>query len=189
MRVLTAGQMRGVDLRAIEELGIPGMVLMENASVGVADGLNVIAGEWQLIKSRTAGTVLTPHPGEAARWLGISAAEIQQDRMTAARELADRSGAVVVLKGFRSLVAAPDGAIWINPTGNSGMATGGSGDVLTGLITALLGKGYDAVAAACVGVYAHGLAGDLMAEKKGRSGLAASDLVDGLAEVWQRWEV
>ncbi len=154
-----------------------------------ADALNVLAGQWQLLRDRNAPSVLTPHPGEAARWFDISAAEIQQDRMAWATKMAARSQSVVVLKGFRTLIAEPDGGLWINPTGNSGMATGGSGDVLTGLLTALLGRGYDPLAAALLGVFVHGAAGDVAARRHSRAGLAAGDLISALSEVWRAWEV
>ena len=152
-----------------------------------ADALNVVAGEWDLLKARCGPTVLTPHPGEAARWLGATAQEIQEDRLGAARHLAQKSGAVVVLKGYRTLIADPDGSLWINPTGNSGMATGGSGDVLTGLLTALSGQGHDPLSAARLAVYLHGLAGDIVAERTGRAGLAAGDLPAAVAEIWREW--
>ncbi len=153
-----------------------------------ADALNVLAGNWQLLRDRKGPTVLTPHPGEAARWLDVTAGQIQQDRLAWAGEMAARSGSVVVLKGFRTLIAEPAGSLWINPTGNSGMATGGSGDVLTGLLTALLGRGYDPLASALLAVYAHGAAGDIAADRHGRVGLAARDLITALKEVWSGWE-
>ena len=172
---------RAVVEKLVSELAVP--VVLD------ADALNVLAGEWQLLRDRQGPTILTPHPGEAARWLGVTAAEIQEDRIARVSEMASRSGAIVVLKGFRSLIAEPDGGIWINPTGNSGMATGGSGDVLTGLLTALLGRGYDPLEASLLAVYAHGAAGDIAAGRHGRAGLAARDLVSALKDVWSRWEV
>jgi len=114
------------------------------------------------------------------RLLARSAAAVQADRLEAAQELARESGAVVVLKGQRTLVARPDGRAAVNPTGNPGMATGGSGDVLSGLLGALLARGGDAFEAACAGVYLHGAAGDDVAARLGPEGLLAGDLGEAL---------
>ncbi|MDA8020072.1 MAG: NAD(P)H-hydrate dehydratase [Thermoanaerobaculia bacterium] len=154
-----------------------------------ADGLNAFVGHLEMVRGRAAPTVLTPHPGEAGRLLGMSAAEVQADRLGAVRNLARETSAVVVLKGHRSLVAQPisdsdEAEVWINPTGNAGMATGGSGDVLAGILTALLARKLDAAAAARVAVYVHGLAGDLAAEEHGETALTAGDLVRSLAPAW-----
>jgi NAD(P)H-hydrate epimerase len=137
--------------------------------------------------------IVTPHPGEAARLLGTDTASVQADRAGAAAELARRYGAVAVLKGHRTLVAAPmpardhgaapvpaEIAITENTTGNPGMATGGSGDALTGLILAFCAQGMPAADAARAGVYIHGLAGDLAAAEKGEYGMIASDIVSFL---------
>ncbi len=126
-----------------------------------ADGLNAFAGRAGLLAARPAPTVVTPHPGEMGRLLGIGTAEVQADRPAAARRAAAASGAVVVLKGSLTLIAAPGGGLHVNPTGNPGMASGGSGDVLTGILGALLAQGLEALDAARLGVYLHGLAGDL----------------------------
>lgn len=145
-----------------------------------ADALNLAANEPSLIKAiREAGqrVILTPHPGEAARLLGIRSQEVQADRLSAARMLAEKTGAVTVLKGAGTLVATPDHNSYINTTGNPGMATGGTGDVLAGVIGALAGQGCTCLAAAKAGAYLHGLAGDLAAEAMGEYGLIASDLV------------
>ncbi|MBS3734213.1 MAG: NAD(P)H-hydrate dehydratase [Phycisphaerae bacterium] len=153
-----------------------------------ADGLNNLAGlsGWQTVRS--CPLILTPHPGEMARLTGRDASDIQSDRETAARQaVLDWAGSprpgcapfVVVLKGAGTVVT--DGRrVYVNDTGNPGMATGGAGDVLTGLIAALLGQGMLPFEAACLGVYAHGLAGDLAAAALGRLGLIASDLLDFL---------
>lgn len=145
-----------------------------------ADGLNAFAGRAARLRERTAPTVLTPHPGELGRLLGCSVDEIAADRVAAARRAADASGAVVVLKGHRSLIADPGGDVWINPTGNPGMASGGTGDVLTGLLGALLAQGYEALEGAQLGVFLHGLAGDRVAEREGERGMRAGDLVAAL---------
>jgi NAD(P)H-hydrate epimerase len=115
-----------------------------------------------------------------ARLLGSSTAEVQSDRVGAARSLAERTGAVVVLKGYRSLVCTPAGSVAVNPTGNAGMASGGTGDVLTGLIAALVGQGLEPAEAARAGVFLHGEAGDLAAAELGEVALIASDLIERL---------
>jgi NAD(P)H-hydrate epimerase len=119
--------------------------------------------------------VLTPHPGEAARLLGVATSEIQADRFAAARALAQKHRAVVVLKGAGSLIADPEGRVAVCPWGNPGMASGGMGDVLTGVIAGLLAQGLEAWDAACLGVGLHARAGDLAA-RAGERGLLASDL-------------
>jgi NAD(P)H-hydrate epimerase len=155
-----------------------------------ADALNIIAGRSGAEKPIRAETVITPHPGEAARLLGVTAADIQADRRGAASELAKRYGAVAVLKGHGTLVAAPppaDGAgqsseIFENTTGNPGMATAGSGDTLTGVITAFAAQGMSALDAAVAGVFIHGLAGDLAAAARGEYGLIATDIMNALPD-------
>lgn len=140
-----------------------------------ADGLNALAGDDVLLRSLKK-KIFTPHPGEMARLLGKTAGEILQDPVQAAREGAARWDAVVVLKSTPTVVALPNGQVFLNTTGNEGMATGGCGDVLTGTIAALLGQGLDLGQAACCGVYLQGLAGDLAAGHR-KIGLAAGDLV------------
>lgn len=142
-----------------------------------ADGINAFAGRAGELADREYETVLTPHPGELGRLLGITTAEVQADRIGAARRAASETGAVVVLKGHRTLVATPEGELHINPTGNPGMASGGTGDVLTGLIAGLLAQDLGALDAARLGVYLHGSAGDLVAAEYGEVSLAAGDLV------------
>lgn len=147
-----------------------------------ADGLNAFALGGKRSRARLkAGRhplVLTPHPGEAARLLDCETREIQADRLEAAGELARGTGATVVLKGHRTLVAMPDGHVAVNATGNSGMATGGTGDVLTGMIGAWLARGLSSWDASRLGVFAHGLAGDLAARRTGEEGMIAGDLID-----------
>ncbi len=145
-----------------------------------ADGLNAFAGDAAALAARKAPTVLTPHPGELARLVGETVAAIEADRPAAAARAAQTTGAIVVLKGHRTLVATPEGEVFINPTGNPGMASGGSGDVLTGLLAALLAQSYEPLAAAQLAVYLHGAAGDLAAEAIGEVGLRASDLIEML---------
>ena len=124
--------------------------------------------------------MVTPHPGEMARLIGAETAAVQRRRLDVARGLAAESRAVVVLKGYRTLVADPEGRAGVNPTGNPGMATGGTGDVLSGILGALLARGLDAWTAATAGVYVHGLAGDVAAARFGQESLLAGDLIDAL---------
>ncbi|MBS4021628.1 MAG: NAD(P)H-hydrate dehydratase [Dethiobacter sp.] len=149
-----------------------------------ADALTALARHPKLAESREADTVITPHPGEAARLLGCSVAEVQSDRPGAALSLAKRYRAVAVLKGAHTLVAAPDGSLALNTTGNSGMATGGSGDVLTGLLAALLAQGLAPFDAARAAVYLHGVAGDQAAAAIGQDALIAGDLLDWIPHAW-----
>ncbi len=146
-----------------------------------ADGLNLLRGDLDVIKKAKADIIITPHPGEAAKLLGRKTAEINRDRLQSARELAASAGAVTVLKGAGSVVATPDGETYINTTGNPGMATAGSGDVLSGVIAALLGQGLSLKAAAIAGVYLHGLAGDIAKNFMGEYGLIASDIANMMA--------
>lgn len=148
-----------------------------------ADALTVLAGEPAALAGRPdRPVVVTPHPGEMARLTGLSTAEVQADRVGTARAFAVAHGVFVVLKGHRTLVAGPDGAVSINPTGNPGMATGGSGDVLTGMIAAWLGQGLSPRDACDIAVYLHGAAGDLAADDVGEVALTAADLIAELGE-------
>jgi len=148
-----------------------------------ADALNAVAGRTDLLGKVKVPLVLTPHPGEMGRLTGLSVASIQQDRLNLARRWSSEWGAVLVLKGCRSIIASPDGTTYINPTGNPGMATGGSGDVLTGVIAGLLAQGMEVSRAAAAGVYLHGLAGDRAALEKGMLGLVAGDILHSLPGV------
>lgn len=143
-----------------------------------ASALNAFAARAAELNPRALPRVITPHPGELARLLGSDTKSIGKDRIAAAREAARVSKCVVVLKGYQSLVAEPDGHVFVNPTGNPGMATGGMGDVLAGMIAALLARDTDPLDAACAGVYLHGLAGDILAEELGDTGLMATELAD-----------
>lgn len=151
-----------------------------------ADGLNALAGHLRLLSALahplSAVRILTPHPGEFSRLTGKSAAYVQKNRETLAKSFASDYNTVLVLKGYRTVVAAPDKKIYVNSTGNPGMATAGSGDVLTGMIAALLGQGLSAFEAAKLGVYLHGLAGDLAAKEKTQGGLIASDIIAKIPE-------
>lgn len=159
-----------------------------------ADGLNALASDPDAVAVRKAPTVLTPHPGECARLLGISPADVQVDRLTAVRSVAEKYGAIVVLKGARTLVcdgrqgSPAEYPIGINATGNPGMATGGSGDTLTGIIGALMGQGLDAFDAAQLGVYLHGCAGDISAAEHGEIGLVAGDIISALPQAIRNFQ-
>lgn len=156
-----------------------------NAPVVIdADGLNALAPWPEDLKgSDEALIIITPHPGEMARLTGKANAEIVADRINAARKFATKHRVVTVLKGSRTIIAGPDGEVYVNPTGNAGMATAGSGDVLTGLIAGLLAQQpQSALEATVAGVYLHGLAGDLAAGKLGMRPLIASDIIANLSE-------
>jgi hydroxyethylthiazole kinase-like uncharacterized protein yjeF len=145
-----------------------------------ADGLNNLALDLDRLKRARTPPVLTPHPGEMSRLTGKSTAAIAQDRVGIARDFALQHRCYLVLKGARSVIATPRGKAYINPTGNPGMASGGMGDVLAGMLGALAGQGFDLEDAVKLGVFLHGLVGDRAAAEKGEIGLIASDIVDGL---------
>jgi len=147
-----------------------------------ADGLNCLGNGLALLSGRRDPTIITPHPGELARLMDTTVEAIQADRVDAARRAASAANAVVVLKGAGTVIAQPSAEVWINLTGNSGMASGGMGDVLTGVIAAFLAGGARPVEAAVAGAYYHGLAADTAAED-GMRGLAAADVAWALQEV------
>ncbi|OSM06875.1 NAD(P)H-hydrate dehydratase [Magnetofaba australis] len=153
-------------------------------TVADADALNALAREpialAQVLEQRRAPLILTPHPGEMARLINKEVASVQAARLPLARETAQRWGVWLLLKGAGSVIAAPDGRVWINSTGNHGLAAGGSGDLLTGIVAGLLSQGWSAEQALRAGVYWHGRAADLVAEKRGAAGLAARDLLPEL---------
>lgn len=154
-----------------------------------ADALNALADEPARLKGAAAPVIITPHPGEMARLARLSTAEVQADRIGVARRFSDEHRVTVVLKGARTVIADVSGAVAVNPTGNPGMATGGSGDVLTGLCAALVAQGLTPGSAACSAVFVHGLAGDRMSARRGQMGLVATDLLEGIAKVWTSWGV
>jgi NAD(P)H-hydrate epimerase len=143
-----------------------------------ADGLNSLSPWAENLRGSTdLPLILTPHPGEMARMIGKPVADVVRNRIEAARKFATAHEAILVLKGSRTLTAAPDGEVYVNPTGNSGMATGGTGDVLTGIIAALVAqKRDDPVGATIAAVYLHGLAGDIAASRAGTRAMIASDI-------------
>ena len=156
--------------RVIRETGIP-MVID-------ADAINALADSPELLRDRKSATILTPHPGEMSRLTGKSTAEVQQDRIGTARDFAITYGVYLILKGAHTVIAEPSGAVYISPTGNPGMATGGTGDALTGIIAGLIAQGVEPADAAKLGVYLHGLAGDIAAQETGMVGMIAGDLIE-----------
>ncbi|MDR1028186.1 MAG: NAD(P)H-hydrate dehydratase [Clostridiales Family XIII bacterium] len=174
----------GTDEGAVKTLE---SVLGAYAGIAVidADALNIMAARGLDLRKSAVRAIFTPHAGEAARLLGTEPRAIESDRADAACALAERFHAIAVLKGSETLVASPDGNTSVNPTGNPGMATGGSGDVLSGVIASFAGQGFGARAAARAGVYIHGLAGDIKADEIGEYGLIATDIADTLPKAIQ----
>jgi len=166
--------------------------LVQNANQNLvvdADGLNAFEGATAKLNGTSNGKartlVVTPHPGEMSRLTGKSISEIQANRLEVARTFASQHQLIVVLKGHRTLIAAPDGTVWVNPTGNPGMATGGTGDILTGMVAAMLAQHPEQpLEAAALAVYLHGLAGDLAVESLGENSLVASDLLTYLPQAF-----
>lgn len=145
-----------------------------------ADGINCLQDEPELLKKREGTTIITPHPGELATILGVHTSDIQSDRVKYALEASKKFGVITVLKGNETIVCDDEGRVYVNPTGNPGMATAGSGDVLAGIIASLLGQKVGAFRAALAGVYIHGLAGDYAALEKGEYSLIAGDILEQL---------
>ena len=143
-----------------------------------ADALNILGSHPDWLALLPQDSILTPHPKELENLVGQC--QNSYERMTKARELAIRSQIYIIIKGHYSLICTPTGRIFINPTGNPGMATAGSGDVLTGILTGLLAQGYTAHEACLLGVYLHGLAGDIACEKLGEESMLASDIINAL---------
>ncbi len=151
-----------------------------------ADGLNVLAGDISLLTKSPAPIVITPHPGEMGQLTGKTIREVQSERLGVAQEVASQTGAVVVLKGAGTIISDREGEAYVNPTGNPGMASGGMGDVLTGMIASFIGQGLTEIEAAQAGVYIHGLAGDIAVESQGEIGLMATDLLDKIPQTIKR---
>ncbi|NOU16638.1 MAG: NAD(P)H-hydrate dehydratase [Bacteroidales bacterium] len=163
--------------------------LLENVKAPLlidADGLNILADNPEFIRLLPENTVITPHPGEFDRLFGKSTSGFQRLKM--ALDKAKENRIIIVLKGAYTQIVCPDGNIYFNSTGNPGIATAGSGDVLTGVITSLLGQGYNPVSSSIIGVYIHGLAGDLAIEKKRVNALIASDIISYLGKAFQLTE-
>ena len=151
-----------------------------------ADGINALEGNVDILKNRTGSMVLTPHPGEMARLLGKESDEVQSSRVEIAKNLAEVTSCVVCLKGHSTVVVNPEGRTYINDTGNSGMATGGTGDVLTGMIASFIGQGIDDFSATVIAVYLHGLAGDIAVEDLSPFCMTATDILDYLPEAFEK---
>ena len=152
-----------------------------------ADGLNAFEGRTDELKGKGRTLVITPHPGEMARLAGCTIAEVQKDRLEVARKFAREHELIVVLKGHRTLVVKPSREAWVNTTGNPGMATGGTGDILTGMVAGMIAQhSKDAFSAVLAAVHLHGLAGDVMRERVGEHSLVATDLLQGLPEAFRR---
>jgi hydroxyethylthiazole kinase-like uncharacterized protein yjeF len=155
-----------------------------------ADGLNAFQDRTQELNGNGRVLVITPHPGEMARLAGRTIAEVQQDRLGTARKFAREHELIVVLKGHRTLVVQPDGEAWVNTTGNPGMSTGGTGDILTGMVAGMIAQHpKEAMSAVIAAVHLHGLAGDVMRESMGEHSLVATDLLQGLPEAFRRTRV
>jgi NAD(P)H-hydrate epimerase len=152
-----------------------------------ADALNAFDQAAGTLTGRGRTLVITPHPGEMSRLVGRNVADIQANRLEVARTFAREHELIVVLKGHRTLIASPEGIVWVNPTGNPGMATGGTGDVLTGMVAGLIAQHPEqAFAATALAVYLHGLAGDLARASAGENCLVATDLVRFLPEAFSQ---
>lgn len=153
-----------------------------------ADGINLISRSLDILEKARCSVILTPHPGEFMRLTGESKERVLNERLEVATTWAQKLGVIMVLKGAGTITATPDGRAYINPTGNPGMATGGSGDVLTGIIGALLAMNHDPVTSAYIGVFIHGLSGDLAMERVGTYGLTASDMIEEIPYILSNWE-
>ncbi len=152
-----------------------------------ADGLNAFEGRSEELNGSGRSIIITPHPGEMARLAGCSIPDVQRDRLETARKFAAGRHVIVVLKGNRTLVVRPDGEAWVNTTGNPGMSTGGTGDILTGMVAGMVSQQRnDVFRAVLAAVHLHGLAGDVAAETMGEPSLVATDLLTGLPEAFRR---
>jgi NAD(P)H-hydrate epimerase len=158
---------------------------LEKPLVIDADGLSLMAGDVDRLSGAKRAPVLTPHPGEMARLLGEDTSKVNRDRVETARAFAERRRCYLVLKGARTVIATPAGRVFINPTGNAGMASGGMGDVLAGILGALLAQGIAVEDALKLGVFVHGFAGDRVAADKGQIGLIASDVIEALPKSFE----
>ena len=163
-------------VRALIDRATVPLVLDADALTALADDPSALTGKEE------RDVIITPHPGEMARLVGVTVEEVQTNRIQIASEFAASRRLYVVLKGHRTIAATPEGRVFINPTGNAGMATGGTGDALTGMIAAWLAQLLDAEAACRLAVYLHGAAGDLAAVKEGQVGMTAGDLIACLGE-------
>lgn len=161
--------------------------MISNSQVPIvldADGINSIVEHIDILRSAKAPLVLTPHPGEMARLLNVSVDKVQQNRLEFARQFATEYSITLVLKGAGTVIADPNGNLWLNETGNAGMAKGGSGDVLAGMIASFVAQGIDCTKAAAVGVYLHGLAGDRCAAQFSQTAMLPTDIITELPKLF-----
>ena len=149
-----------------------------------ADGINNVSLNKDILVRSKCDIIMTPHPGEMSRLTSKSISEIQSDRILSAKSFAEQYGVTLVLKGANTVVASPDGRIFVNSAGNPGMARGGSGDVLTGIITALVSRGLSSFDASCAGVYIHSLAGDYVKNRYGENSVTPTRVLDSLGSVF-----
>ena len=163
--------------------------MSEKTLVVDADGLNALSKNISLLKKRKCkAVILTPHLGEFSRLISLSVEDIEKNKIEIARSFARKNGVVLVLKGAPTMIAAPDGKVFVNPTGNAGMATAGSGDVLAGVIAALVGQHNTPVQAAINGVYVHGAAGDVARDEIGEMGMLAGDIMNRIPGVLKKMQ-
>ncbi len=167
---------RGIDILGIVEAVIKG----DKPCVIDADAINALSENIDLLKNKNCQVVLTPHPGEMARLTGLSISEIQLNREAVALEFAKKYDCTLLLKGHKTVIASAKGEVFVNETGNSGMASGGMGDVLTGIIASFIGQGVSVYNSAVLGAYVHGLAGDIAANELGEFGVIAGDVIEKL---------
>ena len=176
MALTAGGPEYGLELAALVD------AVLDTAECPVvldADGINVLSGHIDRLDRARVPLVLTPHEGEFLRMGG----DLSGGRIAGARAMAEKTGAVIVLKGYRTVTAVPDGRIYVNSTGNPGMATGGSGDVLSGILTCLLGQGMEPARAAAAAVWIHGAAGDAARDRLGVRSMLPTDLIGALPEI------
>src|SRR5699024_5551034 len=182
MNVLALGPGMGIDKersKVVQEI-----IKSSNSTLEIdADGLNTVAKYINILNESKSSVIITPHPGEMGRLLNKDINEIEEKREYYVKYLSEKYNVITVLKGYETIVAAPNGEIYINSTGNPGMATAGSGDVLTGIMTSLLGQGLEIFDVAKLGVYIHGLAGDRARDKIGEYGMIATDIIDAIPYV------
>jgi len=153
-----------------------------------ADALNILASEPEILKSLSKPVILTPHPGEFARLLHLSTRDVLERKLELVPEFSEKYGVYLVLKSYKTLISTPQGKVFINPTGNPGMATAGSGDVLSGMIASMIVQEKNLLDAILAAVYIHGLSGDIGAEKLGERSLTAANIINYLPRTLKHLE-
>ncbi|ACI20172.1 YjeF family protein [Thermodesulfovibrio yellowstonii DSM 11347] len=175
----------GVGVNEDIEIILRELILNSSCPIVIdADGLTVLSKILNVLKDAHSEIVLTPHPGELSRLINIPVKDIEKQRIDIAQKVAQELNVIIVLKGVPTVIAEPQGRVYLNTTGNPGMATGGSGDVLTGIIASLIGQGLSPLYASVFGVYIHGLSGDIASRRKGFHGLIAGDIIETLPEAF-----